>query len=208
MSISSIGIEAVVTDQELLSTNLYLVTMLVTKGSSFLAGQYYSITTLNHPILGPYSIASVPEDLPFLKFCLRKKIPIEPYESVILSQAVGKLVAEEPANYIFCARGIGITPFLSLLKAYETEKELVCYWYCKDERDLILKKIFNIKDSLKILNQEEDFKKKLQTHLTDDNAFFYLAGPFSFVADLGEWLLIHNIDSRRIRSDMKDFSRN
>lgn len=97
-------------------------------------------------------------------------------------------------SYIFIARGIGITPFHSILKQLKYEKknlDILLLYSNKDENVVFKKELDNLK--LDILNIKyfigekitQDFIKSIRNY---KDKFFYVSGPEPMVASLEETL--------------------
>jgi NAD(P)H-flavin reductase len=193
-----------------LTDRLWVIDCLVESSSGFMPGQYQSFFGPDGRRLGPFSIASIPSNLPIISFCTRDRLPINPGSQIVFDSPSGSLLAQDQnKNYVFCAGGTGMTPFLSLLKAYENRKNLNCYWSLKDLRDEVLLNYFNISQRVykhHYLGPEDlDLKSYLEQHIKNKMSVFYLAGPFIFVDKLGTWLLDQGVPVENILSDMKKF---
>jgi ferredoxin-NADP reductase len=186
--------------QEQLTSRLWKLTILAKELGDYTPGQYY--TFFNEELVEsyPFSVASSINDLPFLYFYSRHPWLYDKGESLFLSTPKGAMTALDPnKKYILCARGTGLTPFLSLLMSHAQKDILTCYWDCWDQEDIVLKESVS---GVLCITQDSSFTQVLRDYLKKKEYCYYLAGPLPFVQELNRFLLDSGVEKPHIVSDM------
>ncbi|MBM4222599.1 MAG: hypothetical protein FJ161_02185 [Gammaproteobacteria bacterium] len=207
--------EGYVSQCEQLYERLYRVQCVLTSAYSFYAGQYVSLYLHPHDPkpFATYSYATPPSDLPFVEFYLRHPIPSKIGQKIYFSPPKGAMTAlDYSKEYILCAGGTGITPFLSLLKQYP-DRKLRLYWSMMDARDLLLMPKEMHRDTVICTlfdnNSDSDLYKALEENknLFSNETNFYLAGPIVFIDSLADFLIKKNLIKgvSQLSSDLRVF---
>lgn len=203
-----------------LHENLWKTSILVEECLSFKPGQYIGLFQ-KEISLGYYSIASSLFELPYISIYTRSPLKIiSQNEEVFISPPKGNMVFDQTDSekqWVLCAGGTGITPFLSLVKTAPPTiyNRWRLYWSIRQNTDLAL--LESLPDSLADLvqiyhydlSEDRDYYNELFKQLSqssDKNVDYFIAGPMPFVEKTGAFLLRHHIHPRNILSDMKTFT--
>ncbi len=185
----------------------------------FKAGQYLNVVIPGLMTHGKsYTISSTPSD-DYIGLTIKKQ---GKFSSALLELDLGAVIeVEEPQGYffdnfsndeknVFLAGGIGITPFMSLLRSYNKNgasfKELELMYSNKFKNEIVFfdeLKVMAEKNKIKLINfltQEKDSQfesgrvtvetiKKQIENISEKS--FYLCGSISFVNDM--WLALGSL---------------
>lgn len=168
----------------------------------------------------PFSIPTVPQEN---TIHITTRICREPSEfkqallelkagmSIRLTGPVGSFYLKESVPSVLIARGIGITPFRSMLKQLEVERQIstpieLLYlsrsknYLFKEELDQ-LKKFDNL--TLRFLDSDERLIKELGNFIGQyqNEANYFIAGPTSFVKSVSLYLKDSNIKKKQLKTD-------
>ncbi len=184
----------------------------------FLPGQYITITIIElsqEPLkeqFRDFSIASAPNELPLLRVAFRqsnsnfKKIlsalPIG--SKVMLDGPAGVFtLPEPPATVALIAGGIGITPFMSTLRATNNYSRLrLIYFNHSSDRATFLSELMQL-PNLKLtthfgLPKKEHFSEYA---VVDISTHFYIAGPPKVVKIIRDILTELKVKDEQIRTE-------
>jgi predicted ferric reductase len=166
---------------------------------SFEAGQFCFLRLNKNKLYArhPFTISSSPNEKN-LKFAVKiegrftKAVSeLKNGEEIFIDGPFGIFTAEENKNLVFIAGGVGITPFISIIKNNLNKKEKITLLYSsKTEKDIIFKKeldkikkpwfrkIYLLRERKKG-NEFGYFTKELiEKYVFDfDNSLFYICGP-------------------------------
>ncbi len=200
------------------------------KPVAFKAGQYTTITLLNPPYndaqghTRDFSLVNAPHENDIFSITTRirdsafKKSLVElpPGADVEIREPAGDLVLPEflQEPLVFVAGGIGITPFMSMLKdlSYRVARVPITLFYSNsdkkttpflDEIDELSKKLPQFNPIL-IWTAEQgrvnaDILAKNVSNL--DSPFFYIAGAPGMVHDVFDMLISLNLNPMKIKSE-------
>lgn len=186
---------------------------------NFNTGQYLSVSIVGLMTHGKsYTISSTPKD-EYIALTIKRQ---GKFSSALLDLSVGETIqADVPQGYffdkfssdkknVFIAGGIGITPFMSLLRSYNQEKvdynQIELLYSNKYANEIVFfdeLKTMAEKDKIKLINfltqeKNDQFEfgrisaeviKKQVNNLSEKS--FYLCGSISFVNDM--WLALGSL---------------
>lgn len=192
---------------------LWKITFMLSEMKHFHAGQYLSFYTHENKLVGYFSIASAPKDLPFIWLYVRGPLHCQVGEELWISHPQGQMTIDEHAaqSYILCAGGTGVAPFLSLARSHESYPRWKLYW-----------SMVHAQDEAMLEHLPQSVRVRLQTYLyaeDSDNAMkeailnnppiesvkYFLAGPMVFIEQIGQCLLDAHVPAHSIFSDLKKF---
>jgi len=203
-------------------------------GFSFVPGQYVTVYLGGQfgPVGKAYTISSIPDNK-FIEMSVKKigKFSTALHElkiksTIVIEGPVGRFFPEEKsAELVFLAAGIGVTPFLSIIKAYAKDnslinKKIALFYSNKTRGDVAFFDEFNklsednknlelfyyltrqkIKDEyIKEFNRIdiESVKSKLNNL---KNKEYFICGPIRFVFDIRKALLNEGINEFNIHTE-------
>lgn len=187
------------------------------------AGQYliYSLPHDNQDIRGKmrfFTISSPPfEKLPSITTRVMDKSSsfknsldkLKPGQTIEAKGPDGDFVIENPnGEYVFIAGGIGITPFISIIKQLDyEEKPINITLFYTSKNNFVFKDVFD-----KISKKHKEFKVHYLNERIDNNTLlekvdnlkkyiFYVSGPDPMVDDLEELLKKLGVSEENLRLD-------
>lgn len=190
-----------------------------TEGFSFSPGQFVEIV-LPELVGDPrghrreFSIFSTPDELPDLRIAIRhtgsvfKKTLLNSKENlaVEINGPYGDFIlpSESKELIYLIGGGMGITPFLSMLR-YKPNLNLKLIWSNKEKIKPWLNELDDLKQNLLTLDffwQSERFDiNQIKSHVDFSKAKFYIAGPIGLVIDIKNSLIEADISSQSIFTD-------
>lgn len=119
------------------------------------------------------------------------------------------IIEDYSKNFVFIAGGIGITPFISILRQldHDNKKVRITLLYSNKNKNVIFKKDL---EKLKERNSElkinyifspDRIDKKLLNNFVNKNIIFYVSGPDPMVEEIEKTLTTLGIDKEYIKSD-------
>lgn len=217
--------KAKIVNSEDLSATAKLFTLeVLSRGFSFLPGQYinfFPINRSNKRAIRSYSICSVPDDLPRIELGVRQVkgglgtefLKASVGKIVAISQAEGDfLLPEKPKEVIFIAAGIGITPIRSQIRTFlprQTSRRMQLIYRFRDRKEFLFEEEFRqFADEYKnfhfiaVMSVAFDYKKSLQTGLKmNPQQIVQVAGPPAFVGETLQILEKLGYNKQVIRTD-------
>lgn len=143
----------------------------------------------------------------------KKKLQsLEVGKKIEVTDVVGKFIVEDPAReYVFIAGGIGITPFRSILKQLDHDKQPinVTLLYANRDQNIVFKdeleEIASRNSNFTIhyvFSPERVDEAKIKELVPDfANKIFYVSGPEPMVDAMGELLKTMGIAEENIKQD-------
>lgn len=148
----------------------------------------------------------VPKDEPSsFKMALTE---LEKNTQIIARGPVGLMTLTRPQpQHVFLAGGIGITPFISLLRQniYEKLNTDITLLYSNKTQDFLFQKeideIVSTNKNIKVIYSNERINENLVTKSTKDieNTIFFVSGPRPMVVEIKK--LLKNLGAKYIKSD-------
>jgi predicted ferric reductase len=208
------------------SSDIFTVRVLLNRSMSYTAGQFCFLRINKNKLYArhPFTIASSPKE-EILSFSIKntgrftKTLKnMEIGEKIFLDGPFGLFTLKNKENYkiVFIAGGIGITPFVSMLKdrnsgSRNINQKITLFYSARKMENLIYKDFFNgIKDSyftpVFILSHEErqDYQELcqygilnrdlMQKYVTDDEeTLYFICGPESM-----KEAIVRDLSSRKV----------
>jgi ferredoxin-NADP reductase len=212
--------QAVIIKKEIIALNtLYLKLKINDAGFSFVPGQHFtlSLPELKYPDeRGTKRIFSIIWEPEPQTLSLATRISQSGYKRTLVDLSLGSILEIDDIKgdfltsfptkqVVFIAGGIGITPFLSALRANESEHDFTLVYSNKNKEEAaFLNELQQAPIKLFTNFSEEEGrvdKKFLEKCLIDFSATFYIAGPPGFVAAMRSILDDIGVESERIISE-------
>ncbi len=202
-----------VTNIEYLTPNVVELSMLVEGGEflSFLPGQFVQFIIADK-VFRSYSIVSLPEVLPQLKFCIKFEDggvgseyvrSLKVGDSVPMRGPVGKFVIQDTVGQVvFVANGVGIAPFVGMipdLLQKKTDVDTTLVFGVRSEQDIFysehfssIAKEYQNFNIIQALSQPQPtwqgYSGRVTKYITENynqykDATFYLCGSLGMVQD-------------------------
>lgn len=170
----------------------------------FIAGQFAFLRLDGHKLHArhPFTISSAPHE-DELRFTIKDSgrftgiaKTLKPGDEILIDGPFGKFKARNAKNLVFIAGGVGITPFMSMIRAnMHTEKpqQITLLYGSKTEADIIFKKNFdelqvewfkkvyvlsNVDNASSLYEKGFIDSTLIKKYVTDiENSIFYICGP-------------------------------
>ena len=188
------------------------------------AGQYGLITISHKKIKNrtkPFSLASDPtENVMRITTRIGKEpseyknamLELQPGMKVGMQGPVGSFTLQDDSPSLLIAGGIGITPFRSIFKQIEADKnggsKPIQLLYLDSNKSFLFKEELDeiaSKTSISVayLDSRDDLHEAIDkfTTLNKNNGKYFIAGPKSMVSSISSFLLNHNISKKNIKKD-------
>ncbi len=203
-----------VTNIEYLTSNVVELS-LIAEGSEFLSfvpGQFVQFI-ISDKVFRSYSIISLPEELPVLKFCIKLEDGgvgseyvrlLKVGDSVPMRGPVGKFViGDVPERLTFVANGVGIAPFYGMvldLLQKNSDAQVALVFGVRSEQDIFYNEYFSSLASqhknfkfVQALSQPQStwrgYNGRVTKYITENyhelsDSTFYLCGSLAMVQDV------------------------
>jgi len=214
-----------VVSNEVLNDKFNLITLKASDRLNFKIGQFV-LVNVGKNINRAYSLASLPEELPFWKIFV-DITPGGPGTTYLKNLNVGDIIqthnpsgqfllSKSAENYIFAATGCGIAPFLPMIEVLlNNNKRVYLIWGLRHIREITLKERFKLWSKNKgfsyqiVLSQPEGPWQGKVGHipplllgkaksLRKDSLKIYLSGSNDFIREASNLLQNNKINARKI----------
>lgn len=115
-------------------------------------------------------------------------------------------------EYVFIARGIGITPFRSMIRSLldtNDKRKITLFYSAKSEDEFLFKDVLEKAEmqlglqAIFIVNNKGNFldEKRIKKHINDrEHALFYVSGPQEIVESVRDQL--QSLGAKKIKTDL------
>lgn len=213
---------AVLRDVQQLTSNIKKFTLSLPEQLQFVPGQYVSIRSPGMKRYHAFSIASSPLQQDTVELVVKvegeyttKMFSMQPGESFELMGPMGRFMSDIAGPTVMIAGGVGVTPFLSLLRGH-VQHETWLFYSCRTRQDIIaaeeLQKLQNNVHVVITLTREqpENWQGELghidatmlARHLSSlAEKDYYTCGPGRMVTAVHDLLRAAGVDEQHIHTE-------
>lgn len=209
--------EAKFSGQKTIAAGTVAVNLEVDSFFDFDSGQYISVTLpslAEQPVreqFRDFSIASTPKELPSLTIIFRQSsslfkktlLRMRPGEELFIDGPKGVFTLSKPSvGSVFIAGGVGVTPFLSMIKDNDGVP-LTLYYFNNDEESAVCNDVLRSSSYLTLHPKFGRFHIEDidDEHFDNDHAMWYVSGPPGFVSAVLEGLLAKSVADEMIKTE-------
>ena len=208
--------ETKILKKELVAKDTYEITIKKPEGFEYVAGQYITIRlhkeiTNGRGPLRAFSLSSSPKE-EYLTTCFRypkdasefkKTIVKEENLKVTIRGPLGKFVLGKEKEVVMIAGGVGVVPFVGMIKEPHEKQKITLIYTDKEEKKIYEKELTKLEGKqFKMITRNKRVDPEfIKEHSNTKTAIYYICGTLELVQNVKQMLTRIGIEEERMKHE-------